>query len=571
MTVLGSDVHLAEGRLELLRRRALALHPRPVLAGSMPLLPWVIRHRTYLRPGQLFDLDHHRYLVGLYNCGAQEMVVYKAAQMGASELGISAALHACDQRQMTVMIVFPNSSAVSDFSAARIGAALEASPYLAQIVSGSAAIGPNGRRLRGADRVTLKRVRDSFLYLRGGHVASGAMGLKAVAADKIILDELDEMDARAPELATKRLGHSEIAERMDLSTPTYFGVGIHARWLLSDQREWFVRCNACGERQPLTLAHFIDEWDELARPVHWHGKEEGRYYLACQRCGRELNRLGAGEWVAAYPGRSIAGFHLVKFFSHTADLGMIVGLLSTSDETVRRECFNQDLGLPYTPRGGQLTDQDLDLLRRDYLHGPVAGERPFIGVDVGNVIHVVIRGPANEKGERPQRFAGEVTTFSELGTLIRRFHPRRVVIDALPETRMARQLQADFPSGQVWLAYYSGDSKEERPVRFDATNGTVLLDRTRSLDATLAGFSGADQENTLPANARDIGAGDYYQQITGMIRVVDPRAIQAAARYVATGADHYAHAENYCWAASQVAATPRLGVAIGRGARGWTP
>lgn len=564
-----TNLSLVNVRLELLRRRSLEQHPRPVLAGAMPLLPWVIRYRTYLRPGQLFDLEHHRYLVGLYNCGAQEVVIYKAAQMGASELGVSAALHACDQRRMTVLIVFPDSGSVSDFSTARIGPALEASPYLAARVSGGQPLDGSGRRRRGADRVTLKRVGDAFMYLRGGHVASGAMGLKSVAADKVILDELDEMDPRAPELASKRLGHSIYAERMDISTPTYSGIGIHARWQESDQREWHVRCGSCGERQPLSLEQFIDEWDDLARPVHWHGMEENRFYLACRRCGAELERLGEGDWVATYPSRPIAGFHLTKLFSHTVDLGAIVDRLSRPDETVRKECYNQDLGLPYTPRGGQLTDQVLDMCRRDYRHGPVAGERPFIGVDVGTVLHVVVRGPANEQGEHPQRFAGEVTTFDELGQLIRRFHPRRVVIDAMPETRMARQIQSDFPKGLVWLAYYSEDSKEERAVRQDEKNGVVLMDRTRSLDATLSGFSEAIQENTLPAAARDIGRGDYYRQLTGIVRVVDQRAYRTAARYVSTGPDHYAHAENYCWAASQVAGTPRLGVVAGRAARGW--
>ena len=246
--------------------------------------------------------------------------------------------------------------------------------------------------------------------------------------------------------------------------------------------------------------------------------------------------------------------------------------LQRTDETIRKECFNQDLGLPYTPRGGQLTDAVLDACRRDYAHGPVKGERPFMGVDVGAVLHVVIRGPLDANGERPQRFAGEVATFDELGRLIREYRPRRVVVDAMPETRMARALQADFPEGLVWLAYYTEESKDERPARFDARNGTVTLDRTRALDATLAGFSEAVQENTLPAAARAIGGGDYYRHLTALVRVVEERAGRAGtavARYVAPGADHYAHAEAYCWAATQAAGTTSLGVAIGRGAKGW--
>lgn len=195
-----------------------------------------------------------------------------------------------------------------------------------------------------------------------------------------------------------------------------------------------------------------------------------------------------------------------------------------------------------------------------------------MGVDVGSLLHVVVRGPLNGDGERPQRFAGELATFDELGRLIRQYRPRRVVIDALPETRMARALQADFPEGLIWLAYYTEGSKDEAAVRFDPKNGTVLVDRTRALDATLAGFSPVVQENTLPAAAREIGAGSYYRHMTEPVRVVETasgRAGKDVARYVSEKADHFAHAENYCWVASQSTKNPALGFALGVGVKGW--
>jgi len=561
-----SKQRLALAAVERQRRRA--VEQGQAADGRMDLLSWTAVHRCWLRPGQLFDLTQHLYLVDIYNCRARELVIFKASQMGASEYAVSYALHACDQEKATVLYVFPTDVHVSDFSSARINPALEASPYLSKlVVSGGSA------EKRGADRVTLKRVRDRFLYLRGAQVSpsGNAPQLKSVDADKVVFDELDEMDARAPIIGVKRLGHSTIAGRLDISTPTYTGRGIHARFLESDQREWHVRCEGCGERQPLTVQSMVAEWDDLERPVAWHGMKENRAFVVCRKCGRELDRLGPGEWVATYPERAIAGFHLSKLFSATADLLSIVAQLQRADETIRKECFNQDLGLPYRPRGGQLTAEALDALLRDYAHGPVKGERPFMGVDVGSVLHVVVRGPLDAEGERPQRFAGEVATFDELGRLIRQYRPQRVVIDALPETRMARALQAEFPDGLVWLAYYTEGSKDEAATRFDGRNGTVLVDRTRSLDATLEGFSEVMQSNTLPAAARGISGGDYYRHLTALTRVVEQsgRGNMDVARYVAETADHYAHAENYCWVATQAPKTMKLGVALGRGAKGW--
>jgi hypothetical protein len=237
-----SKQRLALATIERQRRRAAG--PSAV-SGQMDLLSWTAVHRCWLKPGQPFDLTRHLYLVDIYNCRAQEMVIYKASQMGASEYAVSAAMHACDQRRATVLYVFPTESDVSDFSSSRIGPALEASPYLAGIV------GPGDRTAgrRGADRVTLKRIRDGFLLLRGARVTPSGLApqLKSTAADKVVNDELDEMDPRAPIIAAKRLGHSLIAERLDISTPTYAGRGIHARWLESDQREWHIRCEGCGE------------------------------------------------------------------------------------------------------------------------------------------------------------------------------------------------------------------------------------------------------------------------------------------------------------------------------------
>lgn len=534
---------------------------------ALDLLAWTALYRAWLREGQLFDLSRHLYLVDIYNCRAREIVIAKASQMGASEYAVSYALHACDQRRATVLYVFPTETHVGDFSADRINPALEASPYLNALVVG----GRDGGK-RGADRVTLKRVRDRFLYLRGAQVSPGgsAPQLKSVAADVVIFDELDEMDPRAPIIGVKRLGHSPIGGRLDISTLTYHGRGIDARFQESDQREWHVRCGGCGEWQPLTVDQMVIEWDDLGRPTAWHGMGDGRVWLACRKCGRELDRLAQGRWVARYPDRPIAGFHMSKLFSATADLMTIIAQLQKTDETVRRECFNQDLGLPYRPRGGQLTEGALDSCRRDYGHGPVRGERPFMGVDVGSLIHVVVRGPLDAEGERPQRFAGAVTTFDELGRLIRQYRPRRVVIDGLPETRMARKLQEDFPAGLVWLAYFTDRGKDEEAVWFDKEKGTVSVDRTRTLDGMLEGFSEVMQENTLPANAREIGGGDYYRHMTEPVRVIEEgRRAAAVARYVSERADHYCFAENYCHVAAMGGKMRRLGVVAGMGAKGW--
>lgn len=537
----------------LARAKAQRLKRRRKVSG---LLEWTMRRRRWIDPKTLFDLPNHLYLIDIYDETNQEVVVKKPAQVGISEWCISYTLHAGDERGMDVVYVMPTAGDVSDFSQSRFGPALEASPYLNSIV-----VAGGQQEKRGSDKVTLKRIRDSFLYFRGGQVGvdGSARQLKSIPADALVLDELDEMDPRAPEIARKRLGHSEIGEVRAVSTPTYPNVGIDALWQGSDQRRWFIQCEWCGRRQFLGIQHVVLAWDELGRPVRWNGQEEGRAFVACEQCGRELNRLARGEWVAEFPERAVAGYHLTKLISPRLELLKVVQNLSSLNETKRREAFNQDLGEVYMPKGGQLTDAILDECRREYGHGPRVGEvRPAMGVDVGKILHGVIRMAV--EGGWEQLWAGEIDSFGELGNIMRRFQVGKVVIDGLPETRQARKFQSEWPEGVVWLAYYSEDSKQDNPVRWDTENGVVMVDRTRSLDETFSRFY--EQRNRLPANAREIP--DYYNHLKAPVRVLEERrGGDKVARYIESGPDHLAHAENYCTAALQ-APRVRAAVAVSR-------
>jgi hypothetical protein len=539
-------------------------------SSGMSLAEWVMRRRPYLSEGVRFDLESHRYLRDVYSDSHPELVIMKSGQGGASEYCISRAIWSCDVRKMNVLYLLPTIGDISDFSQMRIATALEVSPYLTEIVSSE------GRR--AADRVQLKRIGANWLVMRGAQVKAGkvagpragASRLKSIPADAVFYDEFDEMPASVEALAVKRLGHSQHKEQIWVSTPTYPGLGVDARFQQSDQRHWFLRCEHCGTRQPLTIERVVTEYDDLGRPTDWHGRREDRAYCACEHCGKELNRLAWGEWVAAAPGASIRGYTFNKLATAQNDPLLVVQALQTVDEAKRQEAYNQDLALPYKPAGSGLDATLLDACVRDYSMGPARLEVPVMGVDVGRVLNVVIRGTANDQGETPLRLAIEVAAFSDLARLIKQYRVQRCVIDALPETRAARDLQSLFPAGLVWLAYYDeGDSKAGEAARWNqgyeagGWRGTVTIDRTRMFDDLVARFM--QRQNTLPANARAIPS--YYAQLASPVRTIKTTEGSAGgktvARWVKTGPDHYAHAELYC-ATAGLRAHRRAG-AWGRG------
>lgn len=516
---------------------------------GLTLLPWAILHRASLRPGVTFDLRSHPYLADLYTSTAQRIVVRKAGQVGASEWLVSYALHAADVRHLDVLYVMPTEDDISDFSTTRFGMAMEASAYLQSIVVDTRKGDAAGRR--GVDKMTLKRIRDNWLYFRGGRVRAdgNAPQLKSLPAGCVVFDEFDEIDPRAPDLARKRLGHSDVAEERMVSTPTYVGVGIDAEWAGTNQQFWHLQCPGCRRRQDVTIDDLVTEWDDLARPTAWHGMKNNTAWLACRHCGKPLDRLGPGLWVATYPDRETVGFQLSKLIAPWVDLAQVVANLQTTNETKRKEAYNQDLGLPYAPRGAGITAQVLDDATRDYslvASTPLDAGGAVMGVDVGLLLHVVIRaGRDPQTGERRMLYAGAVATFDEVEHLIRRYRVRACVIDALPETRKARELQAKARAGVVWLCYYAGGDgpKSEDLAGWNQDQGTVSTDRTRSLDETVTRF--VEGVNTLPAGIRQIP--DYYPHLTSMVRVIEKRRDgNPVARWVETGPDHYAHAENYC-------------------------
>ena len=230
-------------------------------------------------------------------------------------------------------------------------------------------------------------------------------------------------------------------------------------------REWFIRCEHCGHRQFLTIDHFVTEWDTLGRPSRWHG--DSQPYAACEKCGDFVDRLAAGEWVATNPAAETVGFHLTKLFSPLTNPLKVIRALQTSDETARREAYNQDLGEPFTPAGGQLTDEVLDKCLEPYTHEVRPHVRTVAGVDVGKVLHCVIRVPAYGNRARAQVWAGVVDSWEELGRLFYRYRVRSAVIDAMPEGTKAHEFQRKIRGVKIFVAYYVGQahgSTLARPV-----------------------------------------------------------------------------------------------------------
>ena len=490
-------------------------------------------------------------LEALYRDTHPFIVVQKAAQVFVSEYLINAALWVADTGQGgrgNALYVMPTQNQMDDFSQARFDKAIAESPYL----QGRLFPPPPGRP--GPARQRLKKVGLGYIYFRG---ADSRRQLTSVDADVVVLDEYDLMGEGVLELAQKRLASSRLGWLRVVSTPRLPEAGINDLLLQSDQRYYFLKCPGCSHSQRL-------EWEENV--------DERRGLVVCgrRRCRKPMDLWAPGRWEPAAPGNDqVRGYHISRLYSPLANVPQMVYESQATTPAALQAFKNAVLGETFVPPGGQLTLDVLDRCREDFSLEDYAGQPCAIGVDVGIRLHVVVREATdwhrrNEDAQPRLVFVGELDSFQQIHSLLERFNVERCVIDALPETHLAREFALRH-KGRVWLAQY--DRREPGHERARGRGDEVdiyHINRVEALDEMFQRFH--RREVALPANARQLGGrvrdglGEYYRQLLAPKRTLEQDSQgNWVARWVDNGkADHYAHAEVYCMLASQREAPPNI-------------
>ncbi len=440
------------------------------------------------------------------------MVEIKAAQMGLTTKAMLRAMHAARYRDFRgILYLFPSRTDVTEFAKGRIDPLIEDNPDTL------------GRWLQQTDSANIKQVWNCFLYLRG---MKSRVGLKSIPVDFLVLDEMDEASPSAVDMAMERMSHSEFKEVLKLSNPTLPDYGIDKAFQETDQRYWHVKCECCNE-----YTNLAEEFPQCLLEVG------GRVIRACKKCQAELNP-SIGEWVAKYPGvTDKRGYHYSQLFSHYVDPGDILHQFKTTNNLT--EFYNLKLGMAYVEAINRLTVQEvLDCCERYGLSvtdpGPCS-----MGVDQGKVLHVVI-GKHSGLGKPRIIHLGIYRDWSELDALMKYCHVSRCVVDALPETRNAREFAKRFP-GRVYLNYYQ--ERQRGQYRWDAENLTVACNRTESLDASQAEIR--DGRITLPRPSDLVD--EFAKHLHNVAKRLEEDEETGSKRYVYVklGPDHFRHALNY--------------------------
>ena len=460
-------------------------------------------------------------------CDARRQCYKKAAQMGFTELNILKTMHGLiyGRYPQGVLYLFPTQNDVTDFSKSR---------FTSLIVDNPEEIGGH---VKDTDAVSIKRIRRSMLYLRGARSTGRIEGikktssqLKSIPVDRLTADEVDEMEPAMIDLALERMGHSAVKEEAYLSTPSIPDFGIDRLYQQSDQRVWEIKCNHCGSGSVLEI-EFPNCLLELS---------DGRTVRACKKCKQEIFPKD-GRWVAQYPDRSkdLVGWRISQLNSAFVDPGAILKAFNDPPNGNIAEVYNSKLGMAYISAENRLTVNDVYLCcGQDPLQtkdpGPCA-----MGVDVGNVLHVVVAFKPRDEVLQVCYMA-RVSTFNDVHDICKRFNVAFCVADKEPETRAAKEWAAseNFP---VFLCDYAPISSGRQ---WDDKEKLLKVHRTETLDEVHHVITSPGRL-VLPRRCEEVE--EFARELSQIAKVLeeDQETGSREYRYRKLGEDHYYHALNY--------------------------
>lgn len=500
----------------------------PKQIASVDSAYWAILNRIRLQKG-VFEFDKRAYLKEPMSAQRRRMCFIKATQGGFTEIEVNKTLHGLIYGRYSrgVLYLFPTTDDVGEFSKARFGPLIAANP---------SAI---GRYVRDTDTTSLKKVGNSFLYLRGGTLSKHlefdtreSTKLRAISVDKCVFDELDLMDADVRQKALGRMGDSDVKDEVYISNPTLPDVGIAKIFESSDKRHWFRKCG-CGE---YTCA-------ELEFPGCVKIRNDGTGYIACKKCGRELSNY-PGEWVPQDREKSdyMWGYRWSQLTSCQNDPAEILEQYTNPPDGNLADIVRLRLGLPYVAAEDRLTVSEVLACCTNNLpfnshQGPCA-----MGIDVGKLKYVII-GARTGRDQYTIFRTARLSDWKDIGQMANRFNVKSAVVDIRPYEDSAR----DFQKSQKYRTYLC-QYMETTPLGtiYSDKTGIVKVNRTEICDASHR-LVVTDGMLRIPRLCPEIK--EFAIQVCAIAKVleVNKRTKQSIYRYrkLESHDDHWRHALNY--------------------------
>ena len=521
--------------------------------------------------GEPMNFADNPHLIEIYENIAREMAIQGSVQSFKSEYMIIDQF-ACALEGLSVFYVLPKYESRNAYVQNRIDKCMDSVPYYKKIINAG-----------NFNNQTMKQFGKGVIKYVGSNVPGDFVEFPA---DVMFVEEVDQCNMENVHMANDRLRASRYQYKRYVGNPSFKGQGINYFYGKSTQKAWHVPCRQCGFMNILdwfkVIVQEVRDREGIVtgyklRDHEWKSGKEIR--PVCQDCHQPFSRHSHnGEWTPQNPESTILGYWMTMLLSKRNSVAEMWGTFEEAwgDEHKLQLFYNSILGMTYESQGSKVTPELLKKYIQKYrlVHD---GDRSFVptselklrarkkycsmGVDVGKYFDVRVSEVDDFTGSRKLVFSGKVKDENELVEIGKEYNVEACVIDSMPETRIAREFQANAPF-YVWLCRYNGEGIAG-VTKWDSKQMVVSCDRTWLLDKTFAEIKKG--RNIFPENIESAINGDLIKEMCGTVRTAE-KDNKGNLRYVwSKCADHQRHADGYDYLAStlMVNAGVNLSVSIG--------
>lgn len=470
------------------------------------ILQWITERGILNEKGEPFDFHDRPWLIDILCDWSKSIVVTACAQVGKSITFTTKVSFAIKHLKFHVIYTFPTDDDVREFVASKVNKFLQA----------------NRHEFEGMDTDSIERkeMDGRFWYFKGTVSKTAAI---STTADVLVHDEISRSDQNAIHTYKSRTKASEYKGRWIFSNPGTERDELDLAWQKSDQKEWVITCPECKDEHYLV---FPDSIDFVAK------------CYVCRACRKPISDdvRRQGRWVAQNPGSKISGYHISHLMCPWISVEEII-----EDSQGDPAYFNNFvLGKSYSPG-------DLSISRTTILDlwtpKPLDTGNRYLGVDVGNIKHYVVR---SEKGLLK---CGRFSAWSELDDLIAYWKPTAGVIDAMPDNTAAKHYVETYPFMQ--MSFFMENNNNPQTIVWwgdGDKKGIVYSHRDRILDRMLTDMIEAKY---LIGLVPDKDFHEYIKHYETLRRekVVNNKGIERYIWASTTGVDHYVFADLYSYLA----------------------
>lgn len=473
---------------------------------------WLTANKIKNEKGDVIDLITHPFLLDIFCDQSPNLTVMKGAQVGLTTTEMLKNHYDAKRYKMDIIYTLPTDNDVRVMVGGKVNRIIANNPTMLADVADK-------------DSIEQKAVGKSMIYFRGTWTKKAAM---SVTADRLVHDEKDasKLDVVADYQA--RLQHSKYKQTHTFSHPSLPETGVHADWLQSDQKHWFVKCPHCNHWQFLS-------WD-TENPKKMSIDIETLQFV-CKKCHGVLEDWvrGSGQWVAKYPDRSgsHSGYWVPLLICPWVTAEYIVKKYQHPDTTP--EFFmTKMLGLPFADGSSKLLRASFFQNLTNQAWAPAETERVVIGIDTGLRLDYVM---GNKKG---LFFHADAEEWEEMDGLMKRWKKAIAVVDAGGDLIGSRAFAERWP-GRVYLCYLTGDRKKNELVTWGSKEeqGAVIADRNRVIQLVVDEF----RNKRIPVHGTEQDWFVYWLDWNNLskMKVLDPDTNQVKGyKWVRAKRDHLA-------------------------------